>query len=94
MKLSAITCARQLATSSNLCYNLLGHVLYPVAAVVVVYDKERHSQTFFRGHDDDITCLAVAPDRRVVASGQLGKDPCVLVWDSVDLTQLQRLQHG
>ena len=85
---------RHLATSNNLCYNLLGHVIYPVAAVVVVYNKAAHSQAFFRGHDDDITCLALAPDRRVAASGQLGKDPCVLVWDSVSLTQLQRLEHG
>jgi hypothetical protein len=32
-----------------------------------------------RGHDDDICCLALAPDRKVAASGQLGRDATVLV---------------
>jgi WD40 repeat protein len=65
-----------------------------VCAVGIVYDKASHQQRFFLGHDDDILCLAMAPDRRTVATGQFGKDPHVLVWDSVNLTQLQRLQHG
>jgi hypothetical protein len=34
---------------------------------------------YCRGHDDDICCLALAPDKRIAATGQLGKDPTVLV---------------
>jgi hypothetical protein len=30
------------------------------------------SQRFFLGHDDDILCLAIHPDRRRVATGQVG----------------------
>lgn len=85
---------RHLSTSNNLAYNCQQQVLYTVAALVVVYDKPSHTQRFFQGHDDDVTCLALAPDKRVAASGQLGKDPLVLVWDSLTLTTLQRLQHG
>jgi microtubule-associated protein-like 6 len=85
---------RHLSTSNNLVYNCQQQVLYTVAALVVVYDKPSHTQRFFQGHDDDVTCLALAPDKRVAASGQLGKDPVVLVWDSLTLATLQRLQHG
>lgn len=49
------------------------------AAVCIVYDAAAHQQSFFKGHDDDICCLALAPDRRIAASGQLGKEPVVLV---------------
>lgn len=34
------------------------------------------------------------PDRRTVATGQVGKDPVVIVWDSVDGTELQRIPQG
>jgi microtubule-associated protein-like 6 len=36
----------------------------------------------------------VHPDRRTVATGQAGKDPDVIVWDSADCTELQRLPQG
>jgi WD40 repeat protein len=38
-------------------------------------------QGFFCGHSDDVTCVAVHPQRTLAASGQKGKDCCVLVWD-------------
>lgn len=75
-------------------YNIQGKIVYYVAAVCIVYDRIKHQQQFFLGHDDDIVCLALHPDRRTVATGQLGKDPYVLIWDSVGMVQLQRLQHG
>lgn len=34
-------------------------VVYPAAAVVVVYDPESHSQTYFRQHTDDVLGIAV-----------------------------------
>ena len=36
----------------------------------------------------------VHPDRRTIATGQVGKDPVVIVWDSVDCTELMRLPQG
>lgn len=70
---------RHRATSSNICVNCAGSIVTYAAAVCVVYDAAKHSQAFFRGHDDDLCCLALAPDKRTAASGQLGKDPVVLV---------------
>ena len=53
---------------SNLFYNKDGHVVYHTAALGVVYDKDRHEQYYFHGHDDDITALAINPkDRLTIA---------------------------
>lgn len=57
-------------------------VIYPAAAVVVVQEVSGdRRQGFFCGHSDDVTCVAVHPQRTVAASGQMGKDASVLVWD-------------
>eukprot|EP00201_Polytomella_parva_P008190 CAMPEP_0175056820 /NCGR_PEP_ID=MMETSP0052_2-20121109/10898_1 /TAXON_ID=51329 ORGANISM="Polytomella parva, Strain SAG 63-3" /NCGR_SAMPLE_ID=MMETSP0052_2 /ASSEMBLY_ACC=CAM_ASM_000194 /LENGTH=683 /DNA_ID=CAMNT_0016321919 /DNA_START=241 /DNA_END=2291 /DNA_ORIENTATION=+ len=69
-------------TSQNVFYNDRGEIVYFAAAVGIVYDKASHTQRFFLGHDDDITCLALHSDRSTVATGQLGSKPCVLLWDS------------
>lgn len=70
----------------------------PAAAVVVLYDSTKHTQRFFLGHDDDVSCLAITPDRAVAASGQVtgtgGKEPRVLVWDVATLRVLAELSPG
>jgi hypothetical protein len=34
------------------------------------------------GHTDDVTALCVSSDRKMVASGQNGQKPMVLIWDA------------
>lgn len=46
--------------------------------------QEKHHQRFFVGHYDDVLCVAIHPNRNIVASGQCGKPPCVMVWDASD----------
>jgi len=62
-------------------------VVYGVAAIVVIQtiNKRQTEQKFFRGHDDDITCISIEPTNSSVcrgASGQLGggKGACIMVW--------------
>ena len=64
---------------SNLFYTQTGEIVYHVAAVGVVYNRQQNTQRFYLGHDDDILCLAVHPVRDLVATGQVGplKD-CVI----------------
>eukprot|EP00741_Cyanophora_paradoxa_P016803 tig00020941_g16228.t1 len=57
-------------------------IVYPGAALGIVYDASSHAQEFFRAHDDEVTCLALHPDGRTVATGQSGRLGRIFVWDA------------
>lgn len=57
---------------SNLFYTQTGEIVYHVAAVGVVYNRQQNTQRFYLGHDDDILCLAIHPLKDYVATGQVG----------------------
>jgi WD40 repeat protein len=79
-------------TAPNLFYTDTGKVVYYVAAVGIVYDIAQHTQQFFHGHDDDIKCLAIHPDRHIVASGQVASTsgpPYVCIWDTTEVSDGQ-----
>lgn len=46
-------------TAANLYLTSKGHHVYYVAGIAIVYDKATHSQRFFRGHDDDLSSMAL-----------------------------------
>jgi len=69
-------------TRSNLFYNDGGNIVYSAAGVGISYDKGKHVQKHYVGHNDDIVSLAVSPDGAYVATGQMGKRPLVHVWDA------------
>ncbi|XP_068597059.1 echinoderm microtubule-associated protein-like 6 [Brachionichthys hirsutus] len=77
---------------NNLLYTRGGEVLYHVAAVGVVYSREQHSQRFYLGHDDDILSLSIHPLKDYAATGQVGRDPAVHVWDIQTLECLSLLK--
>ncbi len=64
-----------------------------MAAVGVVYDKASHTQRFYTAHTDDILCLVPHPSLDLVATGQIGRDPAVHVWDASTL-QTQSILKG
>lgn len=56
--------------------------LFSSGANVVIGDLEDpHSQEFLRGHDDNVSCLAVSSTGRFVATGQRGEHADIYVWD-------------
>lgn len=57
---------------SNLFYTQTGEIVYHVAAVGVVYNRQQNTQRFYLGHDDDILCLSIHPLKDYVATGQVG----------------------
>ena len=73
-------------------------IAYPAAGLGVVYDPVTKTQRYFRGHTDDVLCLAVCQRTAeeggaVVATGQQG--PCkTYVWSVSDLTPLATLTTG
>jgi WD40 repeat protein len=69
-------------------------LIYAAGGCVVACDKDDpHKQTFFRGHDAAITCLAVSTSGRLIASGQSGTDSDVIVWDFENKSVLFRCQE-
>eukprot|EP00795_Rhopilema_esculentum_P003114 gene3114-1413_t len=67
---------------NNIFYMQSGEIVYHIAAVGVVYNKQTHSQRFYLGHDDDILCLAIHPMKDIIATGQVGRDATVHIWDA------------
>ncbi|XP_072377492.1 echinoderm microtubule-associated protein-like CG42247 isoform X2 [Diabrotica undecimpunctata] len=47
-----------------------GELLYFVAAVSVMYDRDEETQRHYTGHTEDIQCMDLHPSREMVASGQ------------------------
>lgn len=83
---------------NNLYYTAGKEVVYFVAGVGVVYNTREHSQKFFLGHNDDIISLALHPDKTLIATGQVGKEPYICIWDSYTVQTVSILKdvhtHG
>ena len=54
----------------------------PSGRVNVRLNPGTWTQDFHRDHSDDIISVAVSPDRKLVATGQLGRKPSIVVWDA------------
>ncbi|XP_037543112.1 echinoderm microtubule-associated protein-like 6 isoform X2 [Nematolebias whitei] len=77
---------------NNLYYTQSGEVVYHVAAVAVMYNRQLHTQRFYLGHDDDILSLSIHPLKDYAATGQVGRDPAIHVWDIQTLKCLSLLK--
>ncbi|XP_045677967.1 echinoderm microtubule-associated protein-like 5 isoform X1 [Phyllostomus hastatus] len=77
---------------SNLFYTQIGEIVYHVAAVGVIYNRQQNTQRFYLGHDDDILCLAIHPVKDYVATGQVGRDPSIHIWDTETIKPLSVLK--
>nr|XP_039259121.1 echinoderm microtubule-associated protein-like 2 isoform X2 [Styela clava] len=56
---------------SNLYILPTGEMVYFIAAVVILYDPKEGSQRHYLGHNDDVKCLAIHPDKLKIATGQV-----------------------
>jgi hypothetical protein len=57
-------------TRNNLRYTKDNKFVYHTAAVGIVYDKETNTQQIYNEHFDDITALAIHPNKKYVATGE------------------------
>ena len=62
-----------------------GSIAYHVAGLGVVYDPSSDKQRHFDHHADDITSMAFSKDGRTIATGEVGKDPSIYVWDAMSM---------
>ncbi|XP_058058224.1 echinoderm microtubule-associated protein-like 2 [Anopheles bellator] len=85
---------------SNLYQLPTGEMVYFVAAVIILYNMDEHTQRHYLGHTDDVKSLAVHPNKLLVASGQCGGHegreslPHILIWNSVSLATLNMIGCG
>jgi len=48
------------------------HLIYPLGSTIVIRDlASSHSQRFLHGHKDRVSCVAMSPSGRYLASGQV-----------------------
>lgn len=70
------------------------HVVYAQGGNVLVASLlDAHDQAFLRGHDDQVTCLAMSSSGRFIVSGQRGDNADVIVWDFESRRIMYRLQE-
>jgi len=74
------------------------NIVFVGAALGVVMNTSDKSQSFFQMHEEDVICLAVNPQRKLAATGQMarkGKAKAIdmFVWDIETKTMLARLNN-
>ncbi|RDD40098.1 Echinoderm microtubule-associated protein-like 6 [Trichoplax sp. H2] len=81
---------------NNIFYTSKGEIVYHIAAVGIVYNREDNTQRFYQGHTDDILSLSIHPTKDIVATGQVGRDPTIHLWDAATCQVLSVLkgQHS
>lgn len=50
------------------------------ANIIIGDISDPHKQRFLKGHDDQVTCIAISHNGKLLASGQRGDNSDVLVW--------------
>eukprot|EP01083_Nonionella_stella_P226586 804550_1 len=61
-------------------------------ACIVVSDlTDPHKQLFLRGHDDFITCVDISKSGKMIASGQIGDNSDIIIWNFEEKSILFRL---
>ena len=98
--------ASNIRVSNNLFYNNEtdhSSIIFPAASIGIKMQcdgsdgpNKYNKQIYFHGHNDDILCLAISPNRRFVATGQIASHTSkgkasVCVWDSVECRLLCKM---
>jgi len=78
-------------TRNNLRLLSNGDFVYHSAAVGIVFNKESRTQKFYLDHIDDITALAIHPNKRIIATGEIGPYPLIGVWDAESMECIVRI---
>ena len=80
-------------TRQNLFYAPSGELVYHAAGAGILCDPHTNHQSFYLNHNDDIVCMALNPrTTNVIATGQIGKNAPVHVWDLQTRETLSILQ--
>jgi len=76
---------------NNIAWICKSKIAYFAAGVGIVHDLEKNKQIFFRGHSDDIVCLAYHKGKNIIATGETGRFPAIHVWDAETGQELAKM---
>jgi WD40 repeat protein len=82
---------------SNIHLTENGELVYFSAGVAIVQSinkKNNYRQRFFLGHDDDIISSCLHPEKMIVATGQIGKNARICIWNTQGAMKLESLLQG
>jgi WD40 repeat protein len=89
----AIGYSGKIVNSVHLHPNATDYVLIAGASIIIGDINDPHNQHFLRGHDDQITCLALSASGKMIASGQKGDNSDIILWDYDNKKAIFRLSE-
>ncbi|CAF1152501.1 unnamed protein product [Rotaria sordida] len=87
----AANCRNNIHLTEN---NELVYFSAAVAIVQNIHDKNRNQQRFFLGHDNDIISSCLHPDKITIATGQIGTNAQICIWNTQGKMKLESLLQG
>ena len=69
-------------------------LMYHAAALGICLDVETNTQNFLKGHKDDVISMDYHSKSGLIATGELGPKPRILIHDSRDYRQVCQLRQG
>lgn len=83
---------------SNVHLTESGELVYFSAAVAIVQslgsEKDTPRQRFFLGHDQHIISSCLHPQQTIIATGQIGKNAQICLWNTQGSMKLESLLQG
>ncbi|CBJ26175.1 conserved unknown protein [Ectocarpus siliculosus] len=70
---------------NNVRYSAGGEVIYHACRACVSYNATDHRQRFNLDHTDDICSFAMHPSGRLAATGEVGTEPKIIIWDTATM---------
>lgn len=78
---------------NNILYSAEGSIVYNAASLAVAYHKLSGKQMFLHGpHIDEVIGIAVHPTGQIFATGEAGRKPSIVVWNSKDMCVLAKIE--
>lgn len=62
-------------------------IIYPAATLVILLNTQSGKQHYYRSHTEEVSALTIHNTLHLVASGQMGKDSRILIWDPRPILQ-------
>jgi WD40 repeat protein len=73
--------------------NLVDYIYIAGGVIIIAEMNDPNKQNLLRGHDDEVTCLALSHNGKLLASGQKGVNSDIIVWNYQTRTKIYNLSE-